>query len=68
MLNNYILNNILKILIQKGKKIKFTSGLKITQEHPSRNCFAMSNVLSRIIVVFAFRKNALKCLRFFLSV
>lgn len=52
----YILNNILKILIQKGKKIKFTSGLKITQEHPSRNCFAMSNVLSRIIVVFAFRK------------
>lgn len=56
----YILNNVLKILIQKRKKLKFTSGLKIKQEHPSRNCLAMSNVLPRIMVIFAFRKNALK--------
>lgn len=56
----FILNNVLKILIQKRKKLKFTSGLKIKQEHPSRNCLAMSNVLPRIMVIFAFRKNALK--------
>lgn len=56
----YILNNVLKILIQKRKKLKFTSGLKIKQEHPSRNCLAMRNVLPRIMVIFAFRKNALK--------
>lgn len=64
----YILNNVLKILIQKRKKLKFTSGLKIKQEHPSRNCLAMSNVLPRIMVIFAFRKNALKMLTIFLSV
>lgn len=65
----YILNNVLKILIQKRKKLKFTSGLKIKQEHPSRNCLAMSNVLPRIMVIFAFRKNALKnAYDFFLSV